>query len=661
MAGCVGTDGALDGAAIAAVTVAGGLVLGATPPPAGAAGIVTHAWMALDAVDHVGDPRPARAARRPPRPGARRRRVPRRRLLDAHVGTPGGDYGEEAHWQRFIDAYIDQIRDRPDVRRPPDPDGPCAPEIAHVFGAAGHGMGDEVWDWLFEPNGPGFGEDVPPARVGAARGPRRPRGAARRRGDRAARRARPAPTPAIPDPATIGARSPRSVGATSRSPRCRSARTCSRSNARSRRPGSTRTPPRSNARCPGRPRTSRRARVASTSVPSRSPGTTTGCGPDCSASRTATRVGAVAPAPGLTQRAGDRVDRRLLAGLEPGNRGGLPGSRPRSRRRCRSTRWPAESVPVRAPRRRVPAPRHDHRRTRPAKAGFPRIVPYNPEAGEHVVAFQPAADLAPCTRYRAEITTALVDADGTPVAAVLLGVHHQRMSRPGHTPGARHRDVPDRGVRRVRSGRFRRGAVTPRRVRGWPGRPHPARCRAADRGGRRSLEHPVRRRWLQRVRRRRHRDDPGRHAVGGRGRSRHRDSRVAPQPYDLRGTNLIVDRRSGVLPGQVLALRLAVDPTPCAARARRRASRARTAAPRPGSRARTASARRAFRHAAAHASVCAYGCERGQAFMRSSSGSKSGRLPTRSTRTGNSSFWYMTRSSVPSTACSGGRYARSRY
>ena len=47
-------------------------------------------------------------------------------------------------------------------------------------------------------------------------------------------------------------------------------------------------------------------------------------------------------------------------------------------------------------------------------------------------------------------------------------------------------------------------------------------------------------------------------------------------------------------------------------------------------------------------------------FMRASSGSKSGWLPTRETTTGYSSFMYMTRSSVPSTACSGGRYAISR-
>ena len=31
------------------------------------------------------------------------------------------------------------------------------------MGVAGHGMGDEVWDWLFEPNGPGFGESYLPS------------------------------------------------------------------------------------------------------------------------------------------------------------------------------------------------------------------------------------------------------------------------------------------------------------------------------------------------------------------------------------------------------------------------------------------------------------------------------------------------------------------
>jgi hypothetical protein len=47
--------------------------------------------------------------------------------------------------------------------------------------------------------------------------------------------------------------------------------------------------------------------------------------------------------------------------------------------------------------------------------GYPRIVPYNPEAGEHVIAFQPAVDLAPCRWYEVETTDALVDARQRPV------------------------------------------------------------------------------------------------------------------------------------------------------------------------------------------------------------------------------------------------------
>jgi hypothetical protein len=50
-----------------------------------------------------------------------------------------------------------------------------------------------------------------------------------------------------------------------------------------------------------------------------------------------------------------------------------------------------------------------------AQPGYPRIVPYNPEAGEHTIAFQPAADLRPCRWYRVETTRALVDAGQRPV------------------------------------------------------------------------------------------------------------------------------------------------------------------------------------------------------------------------------------------------------
>src|SRR3569832_1245369 len=116
-----------------------------TAPPAGAAGETTHAWMSRTAVEQVED-------------------ADLKALLEAHPdllrsGTfyPDAGYyspntfGEEAHWQRYHDALAARIRDRDDCPDLTDPDGPCAPLIAFLMGAIAHGMGDEVWDWLFEP------------------------------------------------------------------------------------------------------------------------------------------------------------------------------------------------------------------------------------------------------------------------------------------------------------------------------------------------------------------------------------------------------------------------------------------------------------------------------------------------------------------------------
>jgi hypothetical protein len=49
------------------------------------------------------------------------------------------------------------------------------------------------------------------------------------------------------------------------------------------------------------------------------------------------------------------------------------------------------------------------------RAGYPKVVPYGPDAGAHSIDFQPAADLDPCTEYRVDVTDALVDADGEAV------------------------------------------------------------------------------------------------------------------------------------------------------------------------------------------------------------------------------------------------------
>lgn len=114
--------------------------------------MTTHAWMAESAIDLVDDPGLAA-------------------LLNAHVDQvragarfpdggygPGNVYGEEAHWQRFFDVYADLIAAKDCGDDLADPDGPCAEQIAHFLGMIGHGTGDEVWDWLFEPNSPDLDE-----------------------------------------------------------------------------------------------------------------------------------------------------------------------------------------------------------------------------------------------------------------------------------------------------------------------------------------------------------------------------------------------------------------------------------------------------------------------------------------------------------------------
>src|SRR4051794_41091406 len=96
--------------------------------PAGAAGIITHAWMAERAVDRLdrwGDRRLAALLRAQPaalRAGAE---FPDGGYLTRSAGVPGGDYGEEAHWPRFTDAYLAALRDRADCGDLTRPDGPC--------------------------------------------------------------------------------------------------------------------------------------------------------------------------------------------------------------------------------------------------------------------------------------------------------------------------------------------------------------------------------------------------------------------------------------------------------------------------------------------------------------------------------------------------------
>lgn len=154
---------------VAALIVAGAVMAGA--PSAEAAGVTTHAWMGMQAVDLVTDPQlhDLLAANIGQVEGGAQ--YPDSGYLNLTLGVPGGDYGEEAHWQRFHDAYIAQIRSRHDCGDLRDPHGPCAPEIAHLMGMAAHGMGDQVWDWLFEPYAPDYGEQYLPPELNGIVGP----------------------------------------------------------------------------------------------------------------------------------------------------------------------------------------------------------------------------------------------------------------------------------------------------------------------------------------------------------------------------------------------------------------------------------------------------------------------------------------------------------
>ena len=380
-----------------------------------AAGIVTHAWMALDAIDHVATPELhglLAAHRDQVRAGAE---FPDGGYWTRSLGTPGGDYGEEAHWQRFIDAYAAQIRGDPACVPLTDPAGPCAATIAHLMGAAAHGMGDEVWDWLFEPNGPGFGESYLPSDFAPFVGP----GGLEVQLDvvAIARHARPIDaTPPIPDPARIDAAFA-SVGRADVDPAAfgvgedflEGERTVEAYWAPLHIAPLARAMPWTSAHL-----------------------TSAAGGVDFGARAIAgyyeaiwdglvgevapTRVTATAPFDGQINVPAAGWTGSYAPGSNPGNSGGLTriaaalSSALPFHAQAGQGSQPSE-LPVEAVRLRDLA---TGQLVAPA-GGYPRIVPYNPEAGEHVVAFQPASDLAPCTWYEVDTTDALVDARGLPV------------------------------------------------------------------------------------------------------------------------------------------------------------------------------------------------------------------------------------------------------
>jgi hypothetical protein len=387
----------------------------AAAPAANGAGIVTHAWMGLAAIDRVQPPELRAlldAHRAQVRAGAE---FPDGGYWTRSLGTPGGDYGEEAHWQRFHDAYVAQIRSDPACAPLTDPAGPCAATIAHLMGAAAHGMGDEVWDWLFEPNGPGFDESYLPSDMAIFVGP----GGLEAQLDivAIARHARPVDaTPAIPDPnkiqtafVSVGRADIQATAFPVGESLLDAERTVESNWARIHIEALERAMPWTSAHLIDAAGGVAFGADAIAGYYETLWGALLGDIPP-------TRVAAKAPFDGQVNVPASGWIGGYSPGSNPGNHGGL----------TRIAAALSNALPYHAQAGQGSQPSElpmDALRLRDvetgqlvgAAGGYPRIVPYNPEAGEHVIAFQPAGDLAPCRLYQVETTTALVDARQQPV------------------------------------------------------------------------------------------------------------------------------------------------------------------------------------------------------------------------------------------------------
>jgi hypothetical protein len=127
------------------VAALAGSLIAAAPRVVRANGCNTHAWISLHAIDHLPDGRLKHMLSRPEL---------RATLINGSVFPDGGyvikdDYGEMAHWEPFVQAYIEWMRD--DVRGPFD-HGTAAEYATFLLGLASHGMADQVFDASFVEN-----------------------------------------------------------------------------------------------------------------------------------------------------------------------------------------------------------------------------------------------------------------------------------------------------------------------------------------------------------------------------------------------------------------------------------------------------------------------------------------------------------------------------
>ncbi|HRW37728.1 MAG: DUF4214 domain-containing protein [Acidimicrobiales bacterium] len=384
--------------------------LGALAParPADAAGVTTHAWMDLDAIERVTTPE-LKALLEANRDLVR---------SGAHFPDSGyalsNTYGEEAHWQRFHDAYLDQILARGDCGDPTAPRGPCAPEIAFLMGMIGHGMGDEVWDWLFEPNGPDLDEYYSPDSLAGYAND----GGAELQMDLVAIADHHQPTTGIlPFPnhdrllATFAA-----VG--------RGDVDDSQLNLGEVAMGVVKSveaswaPEHIDAIHEAMPWMSHNlvdgpggVHFAATAIAGEWEamwGRVLGAQPQTSVSITY-------PADGQRRLPTTGWNRNMEAGSSRG-RGGARTRIAAALTYARPYTGSAGTVSTALPAGSMTLVERDSGDPVPFRSGWPRSVPYGPDAGEHLIGLQPGVDLAPCTWYRAGVTSNLVDARDEPVA-----------------------------------------------------------------------------------------------------------------------------------------------------------------------------------------------------------------------------------------------------
>lgn len=393
-----------------------GLTLFGLTGRADAAGVTTHSWMAVEAIARVQDPELRALLEANLRQVEAGAHYPDSGYGSSALGIDN-TYGEESHWPRFSYAYVDQIRDDPDCGDLTNPTGPCAARIAHAFGAVAHGIGDEVWDWLFEPAAPDHGEAyAPPSTPATTSG-------MELQMDMVAIQDHRRPTrpdlPVWPDhPDLLGVYG--SIGRndivdddlTNGERLMRIVRAAERIVTTNHHHEITENQPWLSSHlvsAPGGVRFAARAIAANWDT----------LWGRLHEDQPATQVAVTYPAAGERDIPSTGWTRSSFqAGSSP-DRGGASTRITAvlsSSLAYRPTTSSPLTIPTELPAGAMTLTEAVSGDPVPLRPGYPRVVPYNPEAGEHTIDIQPNGDLAPCTEYRVSVTANLLDAEAQPVS-----------------------------------------------------------------------------------------------------------------------------------------------------------------------------------------------------------------------------------------------------